>query len=43
MNSKFYLPYLAPDVEVMTIAVEQGFAATANVEDPEIGDEQDWK
>ena len=42
MDTKFFFPYLALDVEVMTIAVEQGFAASSNVEDPEIGDEQDW-
>ena len=42
MDSKFYLPYLAPDVEVVTIAVEQGFAASSNVEAPTIGDEQEW-
>ena len=42
MNSKFYLPYLAPDVEVVAIAVEHGFMASSNVEDPTIGDEQDW-
>ncbi len=42
MDSKLFFPYLAPDVEVMTIAVEQGFTASSNVEDPEIGDEQDW-
>lgn len=42
MDMKFYLPYLAPDVEVVTIAVEQGFAASSNVEDPTIDDEQEW-
>ena len=34
--------YLAPDVEVVTIAVEAGFSASSNVEDPEIGEEQGW-
>ena len=34
MGKKFYLPYLAPDVEVVTIAVEQGFSVSSNVEDP---------
>ena len=42
MDSKFYLPYLAPDVEVVTIAVERGFAASSNVEDPFEDKEQDW-
>ncbi len=42
MDKKFYLPYLAPDVEVVTIAVEQGFTASSNIEDPTIGDEQEW-
>ena len=42
MDTKLFFPYLAPDVEVMTIAVEQGFTASSNVEDPEIGDEQAW-
>lgn len=42
MNSKFYLPYLAPDVEVVTIAVEQGFTASSNVEDPFEDKELDW-
>jgi hypothetical protein len=42
MDSKFYFTYLAPYVEVVTIAVEQGFAGSSNVEDPTIGDEQEW-
>lgn len=42
MDSKFYLSYLAPDVEVVTIAVEHGFAASSNVEDPNENPEQDW-
>ena len=42
MDSKFYLPYLAPDVEVVTIAVENGYAASSNVEDPYEDAEQDW-
>ena len=42
MDTKFYFPYLAPNVEVITIAVEQGFAVSSNVEDPTIGNEQDW-
>ena len=42
MDSKFYLPYLAPDVEVVTIAVEQGFSGSSNVEDPFEDAEQDW-
>ena len=42
MNSKFYFSYLAPDVEVVEIIVEAGFTASSNVEDPTIGDEQDW-
>ena len=42
MNSKFYFTYLAPDVEVVTIAVEHGFTASSNIEDPTIDDEQEW-
>lgn len=42
MDSKLYFTYLAPDVEVVTIAVEQGFSGSSNVEDPAIGDEQEW-
>ena len=40
MDSKFYLPYLAPDVEVVTIAVEAGFASS--MEDPNENPEQPW-
>lgn len=40
MDSKFCLPYLAPDVEVVTIAVEAGFANS--IEDPDENPEQDW-
>ena len=42
MDSKLFFSYLAPDVEVVTIAVEQGFAASSNVEDPFEDKEQDW-
>ena len=42
MDFKLFFPYLAPDVEVVSIAVEQGFAASSNVEDPTLGDEQEW-
>ena len=42
MDSKLFFPYLAPDVEVMTIAIEQGFTASSNVEDPFEDAEQDW-
>ena len=42
MDTKLFFPYLAPDVEVMTIAVEQGFTASSNVEDPFEDAEQDW-
>lgn len=34
--------YLAPEVEVVMIAVEQCFAASSNVEDPIENEEQDW-
>jgi hypothetical protein len=34
--------YLAPEVEVAMIAVEQGFVASSNVEDPFENEEQDW-
>lgn len=42
MDTKLFFPYLAPDVEVMTIAIEQGFTASSNVEDPFEDAEQDW-
>ena len=42
MDTKLFFPYLAPDVEVMTIAVEQGFTASSNVEDPFEDAEQEW-
>jgi hypothetical protein len=40
MNTKFFLPYFAPDVEVIAIAVEQGF--TNSIEDPVENPEQEW-
>ena len=40
MNSKFYFHYLAPDVEVLSIAVEVGFANS--MEDPYEDAEQEW-
>jgi hypothetical protein len=40
MDTKFYLPYLAPDVEVVLIAVEAGYANS--MEDPNENPEQDW-
>ena len=40
MYTKFYLPYLAPDVEVVAIAVEHGFANS--IEDPVENPEQEW-
>ena len=40
MDSKFYLPDRAPDVEVVMIAVEAGFANS--IEDPDENPEQDW-
>ncbi len=33
--------YLAPDIEVVSMAVEEGFAAT-NVEDPIENEPQEW-
>jgi hypothetical protein len=33
--------YLAPDIEVVAMAVEEGFAAT-NVEDPIENETQEW-
>ena len=42
MDKKLSFSYLAPDVEVVTITVEQGFAASSNVEDPSENPEQDW-
>lgn len=41
MDSKLFFPYLAPNVEVVTIAVEQGFALS-NLEDPKENPEMDW-
>ena len=40
MDSKFFYPYLAPDVEVLSIAVEAGFANS--MEDPYEDAEQEW-
>ena len=40
MDSKLFLPYLTPDVEVITVAVESGFANS--IEDPYENPEQDW-
>ena len=40
MDSKFFLSYLAPDAEVVTIAVESGFANS--MEDPDENPEQPW-
>ena len=40
MVSKLFLPYLAPDVEVVAIAVEHGFANS--IEDPVENPEQEW-
>ena len=40
MDLKLFLPYLAPDVEVIAIAVEQGFANS--IEDPYENPEMDW-
>lgn len=34
--------YLAPEFEVLDIEVEQGFAASSNVEDPDENPEQEW-
>ncbi len=31
--------YIAPEAEVLEIAVEQGFASSGNVEDPDDGGE----
>ena len=41
MDSKLFFPYLAPDVEVVTIAVEHGFALS-NLENPDEKPEMDW-
>ena len=40
MDSKLFLSYLAPDVEVLEVAVESGFANS--IEDPYENPEQDW-
>ena len=40
MGLKLFLPYLAPDVEVIAIAVEHGFANS--IEDPYENPEMDW-
>ena len=39
MNEKFYE---APEVEVVEVAIEQGFAATDTVEGPSGTDEGAW-
>ena len=40
MYSKLFFSYLAPDVEVLEVAVESGFANS--IEDPYENPEQDW-
>jgi hypothetical protein len=42
METKFYNGYLAPVAEVVDVAVERGFTASSNVEDPIVDTEQDW-
>ena len=34
--------YLSPEVEVCVVAVEQGFAVSSNLENPDLGNEQEW-
>lgn len=34
--------YLAPEFEVVEVAIEAGFGASSNVEDPIVGPEQEW-
>ena len=41
MDTKFHNSYLAPDFEVVAIAVEQGFALS-NLENPVEKPEMDW-
>ena len=36
------LTYIAPEVEVLEIQIEQGFAQTGNTEDPIWGGEGQW-
>ena len=40
MDSKLFLPYLTPDVEVLEVVVESGFANS--IEDPYENPEMDW-
>jgi hypothetical protein len=42
MDSKFFLSYLAPDAEVVTVAVEHGFDGSSNLENLEPKPEKDW-
>ena len=35
-------PYKIPELEVLIVNIEQGFAQTSNVEDPIIKPDQDW-
>ena len=42
MDSKFFLSYLAPDAEVVTVAVEHGFDGSSNFEDPKEDEPQGW-
>ena len=34
--------YLVPEIEVVEIVIEKGFAQSQNIEDPEVRPEQPW-
>lgn len=42
MKTKFFENYLAPDAEVVTVAVEHGFNGSSNLENLEPKPEKDW-
>lgn len=42
MTTHFHNEYIAPDIEVVDIAVEAGFESSSIVEDPEEDDVEMW-
>ena len=43
MNKNDFLDYEAPQVEVIEVEVEKGFAASGGVNGQWFGNEQDWE
>jgi hypothetical protein len=42
MKTKFYEEYEAPNIEIIAIAVEAGFEASSDMEDPWEDDTEMW-